>query len=101
VLESPPGLRGESQGGTSITLAIRSPEQPQQRPLIRGPLAAGPPIFRLFPAEPSAPPASTAPLRLAEEAVGPKRKRKHTEKYDKSVEDGELDESQYAKISRG
>lgn len=92
------GLAGESQGGTTITLAIRSPEQPQQRP--RGPLATGPPIFRLFPAEPSAPPASTAPSRLDEEAVGPKRKRQHTERYEKSVEDGEIDESQYAKIGR-
>ena len=100
VPESPPGLAGESQGGTSITLAIRSPEQPQKRPLMRGPLAAGPPIFRLFRAEPSAPPASTAPSRLAEEAVGPKRKRQHTEKYMESVEDGELDESQHAKIGR-
>jgi hypothetical protein len=98
VLESPLGLAGESQGGTSITLAIRSPEQPQQRPLVRGPLAAGPPIFRLFP--PSAPPASTAPSRLAEEAVGPKRKRQHTERYEESVEDGELDESQHGKIGR-
>jgi hypothetical protein len=93
-------LAGESQGGTSITLAIRSPEQPQQRPLVRRPLAAGPPIFRLFPAEPSAPPASTAPSRLADEAIGPKRKRQHTERYVKAVEDGELDESQHAKIGR-
>ena len=56
VLESPLGLAGESQGGTSITLVIRSPEQPQQRPLMRGLLTVGPPIFRLVPAEPSAPP---------------------------------------------
>src|SRR5437764_4820137 len=47
------GLAGQSQGNTSITLAIRSPEQPQQQPLVQGPSAAGPPIFRLFPAEPS------------------------------------------------
>jgi hypothetical protein len=47
----------------------------------------------LFPAKSSAPPASTAPSRLAEEAVGPKRKRQHTERYKKSVENGELDES--------
>ena len=93
-------LAGESQGGTSITLAIRSPEQPRQRPLVRGPLAAGPPIFRLFPAEPSTPPASTAPSRLADEAIRPKRKRQHTERYVKAVEDGELDESQHAKIGR-
>src|SRR2546423_15723641 len=43
ILTLPPVLAGESQGGTSITLAIRSPEQPQQRPLMRGPLAVGPP----------------------------------------------------------
>jgi hypothetical protein len=100
VPESPPGLAGESQGGTTITLAIRSPEQSRQRPLTRGPLAAGTPILRLFPAELSAPPASTAPSRLAGEAVGPKRKRQHTERYVKAVEDGELDESQHAKIGR-
>jgi hypothetical protein len=83
-----------------LSLAIRSPEQPRQRPLVRGLLAAGPPIFRLFPAEPSAPPASTAPSRLADEAVGPKQKRQHTERYVKAVEGGELDESQHAKIGR-
>ena len=98
--ETPQGLAGESQGGTSITLAIRSLEQPRQRPLIRGSLAAGISIFRQFSAEPFAPPASTAPSRLTEEVFGPKRKRQHTERYNKSVEDGELDESQHAKISR-
>ena len=40
------------------------------------------------------------PSRLADEAVGPKRKRQHTERYVKAVEDGELDESQHAKIGR-
>jgi hypothetical protein len=55
-------------GIVTITLAIRSPGQPRQRPLARGPLAAGTPILRLFPVKLSAPSASTAPLRLAEEA---------------------------------
>jgi hypothetical protein len=32
-------------GGTSITLAIRSPEQPQQRPLVRGPLGCRSPYL--------------------------------------------------------
>jgi hypothetical protein len=36
------GLAGESRGGTSITLTIRSPEQSQQQPLVRGPLAVRP-----------------------------------------------------------
>ena len=56
-------------------------------------MAARPPIFREFPAEPSAPLASIALSRLADEAVGLKRKRQYTKRYVKAVEDGELDES--------
>lgn len=52
------------------------------------------------PAELSAPPASTASLRLAEEVVDLKRKRQHIEKYKISIGDGELDEPQHTKISR-
>ena len=52
----------------------------------------------MFPAEPSAPPASTAPSRLAEEAFALKRKRQHIERYEKSVEDSEIDESQHTKM---
>jgi hypothetical protein len=47
------------------------------------------------PAEPSAAPAFTAPLRLAEEVVDPKRKRQHIEKDKRFMEDGELEESQH------
>ena len=61
VPESPPGLAGESQGGTTITLAHRpSPEQPQHLPpLLEAPQPA--PIFRLLPEESSLLPVSTAP----------------------------------------
>src|SRR5579859_3387685 len=60
---------GESQGGTSISLAIRTPEALHRTspPLQAQPI--GLPIFRLFPKElpekPSTLPASTAPPRLA------------------------------------
>jgi hypothetical protein len=57
-------------------------------------------VFRQVPLEPSAPPVSTAPSRLTEEAVGPKRKREHSKKYERSIENGKLDESQHAKIGR-
>ena len=87
---APPRAIGASQGGTSITLAIRSPEAPQRCPS----------TFRLFPEEPSAPPASTAPPRLATEEGRGKRKRTHTNTYKQSVEDGELDESQHGKAAR-
>jgi hypothetical protein len=62
------------------------------------PLAAGP-YLPAVPYRAVGAPAFTAPLRLADEAVGPKRKKQHT-RYVKAVEDGELVESQYAKISR-
>jgi hypothetical protein len=80
---------GESQGGTSITLAHRlSPEQPRHLPQrledsrLEAPRVA--PIFRLFPEEPSLPPASTASLRLKEGGRG-KRKRVYTERYEEAV----------------
>jgi hypothetical protein len=96
IADTPPRSIGESQGGTSITLAIRSPETPRQVvPPQRG-QPIGPPIFRLFPAEPIAPPASTAPSRLEEQGRG-KRKREHTKKYQDAMEDGLLDESQHGK----
>lgn len=89
VLDTPPRAVGESQGGTSIILAIRSPEAPQRAP----------PMFRLFPEEPSAPPASTAPPALGVEGRV-KRKRTHTIAYKQAIEDGELDESQQGKADR-
>jgi hypothetical protein len=92
---------GESQGGTSITLAIRTPEATRRVPPPRRA-----PAWRLFPAEeelvedPSAPPASIAPPKLAGDGEGLKRKRPHTAKYAKSVAQGDIKESQHGKRSR-
>jgi hypothetical protein len=100
LFSTPPRPVGESQGGTTITLAHRpSPEQPRHLPpRLEAPRPA--PIFRLFPEEPSLPPASTAPPRLEEEGRG-KRKRVHTDRYEKGVAQGDIDESQHGKIGRG
>jgi hypothetical protein len=90
LLETPPRLAGESQGGTTISLTLRpSPEQPQRMP-------ARAPFFRLFPEDPTLPPASTAPPRLEEEGRG-KRKRVHTDRYEKGVAQGDINESQHGK----
>jgi hypothetical protein len=89
VPDTPPRLVGESQGGTSTTLAIRSPEAPRRPTPPQG-------TFRLFPEEPTAPPASTAPPRLEEQGRG-KRKRAPTKKYQDAVKDGLLDESRHRK----
>jgi hypothetical protein len=104
LFSTPPRPIGESQGGTSITLAHQpSLEQPRhlpQRPeasQLEAPRAA--PIFRLFPKEPSLLPASTAPPRLEERGRG-KRKRAHTEWYEEAIAQGDLDESQHGKIGR-
>jgi hypothetical protein len=93
LLETPPRLAGESQGGTTISLALRpSPEQPRRVPA-RGPFS------RLSPEDPALPPASTAPPRLEEEGRG-KRKRVHTDRYEEGVAQGDIDESQYGKPGR-
>src|SRR2546421_2919473 len=93
LLETPPRLAGESQGGTTISLALRSsPEQPRHMP---GPA----PFSRLFSEDPALPPASTAPPRLDEDGRG-KRKRVHTDKYKKGVAQGDIDESQHGKRGR-
>jgi hypothetical protein len=93
---TPPARIGESQGGATITVALRpSPEQRRRAP---GPNVAAP-LFRLFPAEDEVPPTSTAPPRL-EEGGRRKRKRAHTEKYEQAVAQGDLDESQHGKIGR-
>ena len=90
---TPPRPVGESQGGTTMTLAVRpSPEQARRihlRPLV---LAASS-FVRLFP---EVPPASTAPARLEEEGRG-KRRRLHTDRYEVSKAQGDINELQYGK----
>jgi hypothetical protein len=86
---TPPRPVGESQGGTTITVALRpSPEQARHIP----PPPTASPFFRLFPEEP----ASTAPARLEEEGRG-KRRRLHTNRYEISKAQGDIDESQHGK----
>ena len=84
LFRTPPRPARESQGGITITLAHRpSLEQPQHLPP-RLEASRPAPIFRLFPEEPSLPPASTASPRLEERGRG-KRKRVHTDRYEKGV----------------
>jgi hypothetical protein len=74
---TPPKVAGESQGGTSITLAIRStPERPCK---VAPPSNPPPPLSFL-------PPPSTAPPILGE-ATG-KRKRTMTDRYREGREEG-------------
>ena len=78
MLGTPPRPVGESQGGTTMTLAVRpSPEQAWRIPPPPLVLAASS-FFRLFP---EVPPASTAPARLEEEGQE-KRRRLYTDKYE-------------------
>jgi hypothetical protein len=93
---TPPRPAGESQGGTTISLALRpSPEQSRRRPAVPAP-------FQLFPRDdeeefnPALLPASTAPPRLEEEGRV-KRRRVHTNRYKDAVAQGDLDESQHGK----
>jgi hypothetical protein len=103
VPDTPPRALGESQGGTTITvntLAIRL--SPEHRRAAARPWAAPPPRqphWALFPRE-DASPASTAPPRLEEAEGRQKRKRRHTDRYEEGVEDGELPESQHGAIGR-
>jgi hypothetical protein len=93
LLETPPRLAGESQGGTTISLALRpSPERSRRMP-------ARAPFFWLSSEDPALPAASTAPPRLEEEGRG-KRKRVHTDRYEKGVAQGDIDESQHGKPGR-
>ena len=86
--DTPPGailgLQGESQGGTTITLALNSPRRPSSSsvPFIRG--LPSPGLFGDLPA-------STAPARQTTRAGRP---RVRTEKAQKAREDGYLPESQ-------
>ena len=74
-----PTMAGESQGGTSITLAIRStPERPYKVSPSSNPFIPPPPSFL--------PPPSTAPPVLGE-ATG-KRKRTMTDRYREGREEG-------------
>ena len=91
VVPKTPPRAGESQGGTSITLAIRTPER------LRAGLDLAPEAFprgtSLPEADPAwALPASTAPPSLghAEAEARPKRKRGVTVRYKESREDGEV-----------
>jgi hypothetical protein len=99
---TPPRLAEESQGDTTISLAMRpSPEQPRRRP--------APAFFQLFPRDedeeqeqeeeqnPALPPASTAPPRLEEQEGRIKRRRVYTDRYRDAVAQGDLDESQHGK----
>jgi hypothetical protein len=76
VPNTPPRVAGESQGGTSITLAIRSTPE---RPCKVAPPSNPPPLSFL-------PPLSTAPPALGE-ATG-KRKRTMTDRYREGREEG-------------
>ena len=100
VLDTPPRALGESQGGTTITvdttLAIRL--SPEHRQTAIRPWVAPPPRQSHWALLEGALSASTAPPRLEETEGRPKRKRRHTDRYEKGVEDGELPESQYGAI---
>ena len=76
-------LAGESQWGTTITLALRTPER----------LRLGPDLIpRVSPPRESEPawqlPASTAPPSLSQTDACPKRKRQGTIRYKEGREDG-------------
>jgi hypothetical protein len=76
-------LAGESQGGSTITLALRTPER----------LRLGPDLApRVSPSQGNEPtwqlPASTAPPSLGQAEVGIKRKRQGTIRYKEGREDG-------------
>jgi hypothetical protein len=100
VPSTPPRAIRESQGGTTIILAIRTPEALRRAPPPAEALPLPPPVWRLLPEEPSAPPASTAPPRLAGEEGRGKRKRVYTLKKAMSVQQGDMDESQTSKLQK-
>ena len=81
VPDTPPpsqGLAAESQGGSTITLAIRTPERPRQTTQLRPGPSPAPFAFL--------PPSSTAPPTLGD-GVG-KRKRTMTDRYREGREEG-------------
>ena len=77
-----PQIAGESQGGITITLALRTPERlrpgPDLAPRVSPPLETEP-EWQL--------PASTAPPSLGQAEAGTKRKRKDTIRYKEGRED--------------
>src|SRR2546430_748720 len=78
-----PRVAGESQGGTTITLALRTPER----------LRTGPDLVpRVSPPPETEPewqlPASTAPPSLGQAEAGTKRKREGTIRYKEGRKDG-------------
>jgi len=58
------------------------------------------PMASICPESSRAPSASTAPSRLEESEGRSKRKRRHTDRYEEGVEDGELPESQHGAIDQ-
>jgi hypothetical protein len=78
-----PQVAGESQGGTTITLAVRTPDRLRPGPDLCPRASSAPetePEWQL--------PASTAPPSLGQVEAGLKRKRKATIRYQKGREDG-------------
>jgi hypothetical protein len=78
VQDTLPRSGGEFQGGSSVALAIRSPEGLPRASPARSPITVDPVTFRLSQEDPYAPPASTAPPRLVESEGRLKRKRAPT-----------------------
>ena len=78
-----PRVAGESQGGTAIILALRTPDRLHPGPDLAPRLSSAPgtePEWQL--------PASTAPPSLGQVEAGLKRKRKGTIRYKEGREDG-------------
>ena len=78
-----PRVAGESRGGTTITLALRTPDRLRPGPDLALRVSSAPgiePEWQL--------PASTAPPSLGQVEAGLKRKRKGTIRYKEGREDG-------------
>ena len=76
-------VAGESQGGTTITLALRTPDRLRPGPDLTPMISSAPgtePGWQL--------PASTAPLSLGQVEAGTKRKREGIIRYKEGREDG-------------
>jgi hypothetical protein len=73
VVPGTPPVAGESQGGTSITLAIRTPERLRGPPNLVPTLLSEPEFEPESSPEAELPPASTAPARI-EDGAGKRRR---------------------------